>query len=131
MTLTGVGGVGKTRLALEVAAEVVPDYRDGAWLIELAGVRDPEAVPDSVVSTFGVQPAGGRTATETVLEFLRGKQLLLVLDNCEHLLRAVRGSRGRGDADVPQGAGARDEPGGPKCCRRAHARGALARRRGP
>jgi predicted ATPase len=89
VSLTGVGGVGKTRLALEVAAEVVPDYRDGAWLVELAGVRDAEAVPDAVVMTFGLQPAGGRSPTETLLEFLRGKQLLLVLDNCEHLLRAV------------------------------------------
>ena len=89
VSLTGVGGVGKTRLALEVAAEVIPEYRDGAWLVELAGVRDPDAVPDALVTTFGLQPAGGRPATETVLEFLRGKQLLLVLDNCEHLLGAV------------------------------------------
>jgi class 3 adenylate cyclase len=64
VSLTGVGGVGKTRLALEVAAEVVPEYRDGAWLIELAGVRDAEAVPDAVVATFGLQPARGRSATD-------------------------------------------------------------------
>ncbi len=89
MTLTGVGGVGKTRLALEVAAEVVPQYRDGAWLVELAGVRDPEAVPDAVVSMFGLQISGGSSATTTLVEFLRGKELLLVVDNCEHLLRAV------------------------------------------
>ena len=89
VTLTGVGGVGKTRLALEAAAEVVPEYRDGSWLVELAGVRDPEAVPDAVVSTFGLQPGRGQSATETLLEFLRAKELLLVLDNCEHLLRAV------------------------------------------
>jgi predicted ATPase/class 3 adenylate cyclase len=89
VTLTGVGGVGKTRLALEVAAEVVPEFRDGSWLVELAGVRDPEGVPDAVVAVFGLQPGGGRSATETVLEFLGGKALLLVLDNCEHLLRPV------------------------------------------
>ena len=103
VSLTGVGGVGKTRLALAVAAEVAPEYRDGAWLVELAGVRDPDGVPDAVVATFGLQPSGGRSATETLLEFLRGKQLLLVLDNCEHLLRVVAdlvGSVMRGCPDV-------------------------------
>jgi len=89
VTLTGVGGVGKTRLALEVAAEVVPQYREGAWFTELAGVRDPEAVPDALVSMFGLQVSGGASATTTLVEFLRGKELLLVIDNCEHLLRAV------------------------------------------
>ncbi|MEX0663633.1 MAG: adenylate/guanylate cyclase domain-containing protein [Acidimicrobiia bacterium] len=91
VTLTGVGGVGKTRLALEVAAELVPQFRDGAWLAELAGVRDPEAVPDALVSMFGLQVSGGVSATTTLVEFLRGKELLLVVDNCEHLLRAVAG----------------------------------------
>ena len=91
VTLTGVGGVGKTRLALEVAADIVPEYRDGAWLCELAGVRDPAAVPDAIVTLFGLQPRTGLTAAEVLLEFLHAKQLLLVLDNCEHLLRAVAG----------------------------------------
>jgi predicted ATPase len=91
VTVTGVGGVGKTRLALQVAAEVVPTYRDGAWLCELAGVRDPDAVPDAVVATFGLQPRDGKSAAELLMEFLRNKELLLVLDNCEHLLRAVAG----------------------------------------
>jgi predicted ATPase len=89
VTLTGVGGVGKTRLALQVAAEVVPQYAAGAWLVELAAVRDPEAVPEVLVAMFGLAPSGGYPPTKTLVEFLRGKELLMVLDNCEHLLRAV------------------------------------------
>jgi predicted ATPase/class 3 adenylate cyclase len=89
VTLTGVGGVGKTRLALQVAAEVVPTYRHGAWVCELAAVRDPEAVPDAVLATFGLQPRDGKSAAELLVEFLRNKELLVLLDNCEHLLRAV------------------------------------------
>ena len=91
VTLTGVGGVGKTRLALHVAgtASVSARYRDGCWLCELAAVRDPEAVPDAVVTAMGVEPRPGITVTEALLEFMRAKELLLVLDNCEHLLQPV------------------------------------------
>ena len=91
VTLTGVGGVGKTRLALQVAAEVVPHFRDGAWFAELAGVRDPEAVPDALVTLYGLQPRPGLSATDALIDFLAAKELLLVLDNCEHLLRSVAG----------------------------------------
>jgi len=89
VTLTGVGGVGKTRLALEVAADVVPEYRAGAWFVELAGVRDPDAVPDAIMATFGLQAPTGMSVIDGLIEFLRTKELLLVLDNCEHLLRPV------------------------------------------
>jgi predicted ATPase/class 3 adenylate cyclase len=92
VTLTGVGGVGKTRLAVQVAAEVVPDFPDGAWLCELAPVGDPGAVWESLAASLGVQPFPGRALDEAVLEYLGPKRLLMVLDNCEHLLDAVSGA---------------------------------------
>ena len=91
VTLTGVGGVGKTRLALQVAAEVVTAFPDGAWLCELAPVTDPEAVWDALAASLRVQPYPGRNLDELVLEYLAAKRLLLVLDNAEHLLDAVAG----------------------------------------
>ena len=89
VTLTGVGGVGKTRLALQVAGEVLPRFRDGAWLCELAPVRDPNVVAEAVAGVFEVTSRSGQTLEQALAEFLRGKQLLLVLDNCEHLLEPV------------------------------------------
>jgi predicted ATPase/class 3 adenylate cyclase len=91
VTLTGVGGVGKTRLALQVAAEVVPRFREGAWLIELAAVRDPDAVSDAFATVFAVTPSAGQSVEAALIEFLRTKQLLLVVDNCEHLLESAAG----------------------------------------
>lgn len=89
LTLSGVGGVGKTRLGLQVAAEIVPRFRDGAWLVELAAVGDPNSFEEAVALALGVRQRPGMTMREAVLEFLRDKSLLLVLDNCEHLLGAV------------------------------------------
>jgi predicted ATPase len=89
VTLTGVGGVGKTRLALQVAADELPRFREGAWLVELAAVRDPDAVVDAFAAVFVVTARAGRTLTESLIEFLGTKQLLLVVDNCEHLLDPV------------------------------------------
>ena len=89
VTLTGVGGVGKTRLSLEVAAEVVPEFVGGAWFCELAPVADPGAVWETLAATLRVQSSTGRSLEESVLEYLALKRLLLVLDNCEHLLGAI------------------------------------------
>ena len=89
VTLTGVGGVGKTRLALQLAAEVLPEFREGAWLVELAAIRDPEGVTGAFAAVFGVTARAGQTLEQSLVEFLRTKQLLLVVDNCEHLLEAV------------------------------------------
>jgi predicted ATPase len=89
VTLTGVGGVGKTRLAVQVAAELVPDFPDGVWLVELAPVGDPAAVPDAVATALGVTPQAGLTVTASVAQALSGRRLLVVLDNCEHVLDAA------------------------------------------
>ena len=89
VTLTGVGGVGKTRLAVQVAAEVIPEFDDGAWLCELGPVADPDAAWETLASVFGVRPSVGPSFEEAVLEYLQHKRSLLVLDNCEHLLGRV------------------------------------------
>src|SRR5215211_7407768 len=89
VTLTGAGGVGKTRLALQVAGQLSPRFGDGAWLCELAPVRDPAAVDAAVAAVFSVTAPAGQSTTEALVEFLRTKQLLLVLDNCEHLLEGA------------------------------------------
>jgi predicted ATPase/DNA-binding SARP family transcriptional activator len=86
VTLTGVGGVGKTRLALQVAADARARHPAETWICELAGVRDATAVPDVIAATLGVQQRLGSTVTDRLVEYLRTKNLLLVLDSCEHVL---------------------------------------------
>ena len=89
VTLTGVGGVGKTRLALEVGAEVAAEFPDGVWMIDLASVGDPTSVADALATGLGITPQGDTPLVDTITETLGGRQLLLVVDNCEHLLTAV------------------------------------------
>ena len=91
VTLIGVGGVGKTRLALQSAALLAGRFRDGVWLIELALVADADAVAASVASVFLVQPQAGRSWRDVVVDSLRGREALLVIDNCEHVLDEVAG----------------------------------------
>jgi predicted ATPase/class 3 adenylate cyclase len=88
VTLTGAGGCGKTRLALQVAADLVGEYAEGAWLVELEALSDPGLVPQAVASTLGVREEPGRPLAEALTDSLRPRSLLLVLDNCEHLLSA-------------------------------------------
>jgi predicted ATPase len=89
VTLTGVGGVGKTRLALEVAGRLVDEFPDGVWLFELAAVSDPAAVPDAVAAVLGITQQPGRSVAQSVAAALEGRVRLLVFDNCEHLLDAA------------------------------------------
>ena len=95
MTLIGPGGAGKTRLAVETAAALQPEYRDGAWLVELAAVRDPEAVAAAVIIALGAgghgsaEGAGTAPALGVLLGHLRGRSLVIVLDNCEHVVAAA------------------------------------------
>ena len=88
LTLTGTGGCGKTRLALQVAGECIAAYPDGVWLVELAGLADPALVAQAVAAAVGVREVPGQSVQETLLDGLRDRQLLLVLDNCEHLIGA-------------------------------------------
>jgi predicted ATPase/class 3 adenylate cyclase len=89
VTLTGVGGVGKTRLALEVAAGLADEFPDGVWVFELAAVADPAAVPDAVAAVLGITQQPGTSMTESVAAALEGRFRLLVIDNCEHVLNAA------------------------------------------
>ena len=89
VTLTGVGGVGKTRLALSVAAVLADEFPDGVWVFELASVTDAAAVPDAVAAVLGVTQQPGKTVTQSVAAALEGRVRLLVFDNCEHVLDAV------------------------------------------
>jgi predicted ATPase/class 3 adenylate cyclase len=88
VTLTGVGGVGKTRLALEVAAQMADEFPDGVWFFELAAVTDPGAVPDAVAAVLGITQQPDKTVSESVATALEGRVRLLVIDNCEHVLDA-------------------------------------------
>ncbi len=88
LTLTGAGGCGKTRLALAAASELVERFEDGVWLVDLAPLADPALVPQAVASTLGVREQPGRLLTEILSDYLRSKTVLLILDNCEHLIGA-------------------------------------------
>ena len=87
-TLTGPGGIGKTRLALETAARVSSNYPDGVWLVELAPIADPKSVPHVVLSTLGLRRHSGLTELGSMVSPLRTGRCLLLLDNCEHLIEA-------------------------------------------
>jgi predicted ATPase len=89
VTLTGPGGVGKTRMALEAASVAADEFADGVWLVELAPLAEPSSVALAVAATLSIQPGGGVSVDAAIADWLRDRRLLLVLDNCEHVLDAV------------------------------------------
>jgi predicted ATPase/DNA-binding winged helix-turn-helix (wHTH) protein len=89
VTLVGAGGIGKTRLGLDVARRLRPDFADGVWVAELGPLSDPDLVPVTIANALGLKIAGGAVTPERVASALGAKQLLLVLDNCEHVIDAA------------------------------------------
>jgi len=88
VTLTGAGGAGKTRLGVEIAARIAAEFRDGVWYVDLAPITDPSVVPVTVARALGLPDQPGRSTMDALLRFVRDRQMLVVLDNCEHLLDA-------------------------------------------
>ena len=88
LTLMGSGGAGKTRMAIQVAADLIEEFPKGVWLVELAPLAEPTLVVQAVASTFQVREAAGRSLLDLLVDYLQPKSLLLVLDNCEHLVSA-------------------------------------------
>lgn len=88
VTLLGMGGIGKSRLSVQLGAEVLDEYPDGVWLIELAPLADPQFVPQAVASVLGVKEEAGGTVLDALLKFVRDRTLLIILDNCEHVVAA-------------------------------------------
>ncbi|HEX6795654.1 MAG TPA: winged helix-turn-helix domain-containing protein, partial [Casimicrobiaceae bacterium] len=91
ITIVGVGGIGKTRLALQAATEVISAYRDGAWFVDLGALRDGAMVPTALAQVLGVQERAGKPLITALCAYLRRSQTLVILDNCEHLLAACAG----------------------------------------
>jgi predicted ATPase len=86
LTLSGPGGCGKTRLALETARQLESEYHDGVWLAELASLNDESLVAQSIATSIGVPNEPGRPVLDALTDFLRGRHVLLILDNCEHVI---------------------------------------------
>ncbi len=88
LTLTGIGGCGKTRLALQVAADLLEVFTDGVWFVEFASLANPSLVPQTVATALGLREQPARDLTATLVDYLQRRRALLVLDNCEHLVAA-------------------------------------------
>ena len=111
VTVTGPGGAGKTRLAGEVARQVAGRFADGVWLAELATVRDPGQVAATVAAALGIRDLPSVAAADALAHALARRQLLLVLDNCEHVIGAAAGAVRPAAARRRRRAGAGHQPG--------------------
>ena len=126
LTLTGPGGVGKTRLALQAAADLLEDFPDGVWFVDLSVLADPALVPSAIAGVLGVREEGSEL-TERLASVLGGKRLLLVLDNFEHVVDAAQIGR-RSARPCPGSEGAGHQPHAAARLRRAGVPAAAARR---
>jgi predicted ATPase len=108
-----MGGIGKSRLSVQLGAELLDEHPDGVWLVELAPLTDPRLLPQALASVLGVKEEPGQTVTDSLLAYVRDKQLLVILDNCEHLLQR------RGRAGQAAAAGRRRREGAGQQPRRA------------
>jgi predicted ATPase/class 3 adenylate cyclase len=88
VTLTGSGGTGKTRLSLQVATDLLDQFPEGVWFVELAALTDPDLIPQTILSALGIPEQPGITTLQLLIDYLHKRKLLLVLDNCEHLIEA-------------------------------------------
>ncbi|MGH6611053.1 MAG: tetratricopeptide repeat protein [Burkholderiaceae bacterium] len=88
VTLLGMGGIGKSRLSMQLAADVLDDFPDGVWFVELAALTDSSSVPQAVASVLGVKEEVGKPVIEALIKYARERKMLIVLDNCEHVLSA-------------------------------------------
>ena len=102
ITLTGTGGCGKTRLAVQIASTVKGGYEDGVWWVDLASISDSALVPQLIVHTFGLRPVADQPMMDMLIGFVRPKKLLLILDNCEHLIETCAGLALRLLAEAPE-----------------------------
>lgn len=88
VTLTGSGGTGKTRLSLQIAEHLLGSFTDGVWFVELAPLTNPELIPQTILSVMGIAEEQGKTTLQSLTDGIRGKKILLLLDNCEHIIEA-------------------------------------------
>ncbi len=120
VTLIGPGGTGKTRLALQAAGELIETFPDGVWFVAFAPLADPALVLKTVVTTLGLREETGLSLPDILTDYLRAKQVLLVLDNCEHLVEASARINRKSPERLPALAGDRQQPGGAGGARRKH-----------
>ncbi len=125
VTLTGSGGAGKTRLGLQVAAGLLDGSGDGVWFADLAPLQDPDLVAATVAHLLGIRADPGRSMIDTVVEAVGQRSLLLLLDNCEHVIDACAKLARCAAAELPPYRAARDEPGAAGHRRRVHPPGAV------